>query len=260
LEIRPTKPCFVHNHDLIVGSQTRQHGRRLVNRRLDRVLDVLDGNHQRNRVCPIGRGLVHGSFSRSRASGTSSYQRMRIWKVTMPLSPGGKVPWISQRSVSELASLGWVVNRASRSVRAVPATYSKRVIRLSVTTTPVIGCRPVFVYRMKKVMMSPTRPPHLSGHLSSLRQSGYSGASGGGHEPVTLPNGRSVAFTSTPSTRPITAVPTVWSVTAAFCRLSMPSTWWSWCCAISACVDSSISRPQAVRASTNPWATLCLPR
>src|SRR5262249_61451087 len=94
-----------------------------------------------------------------------SLQRTRAWKLTTPLSPGGRVPLISQRRMTEPASFGCVVKTASRSDRALPGTYSSRAVRLSVTATAVIACPPLFVYFRQHVTTSPIWASQRSGHL-----------------------------------------------------------------------------------------------
>ena len=64
----------------------------------------------------------------------------------MPVWPGSKALVTSQRTMEELASFGVTVKSASRSVRAEPATYSSRVVRLSLTTIPEMGRWPWFLY------------------------------------------------------------------------------------------------------------------
>ena len=64
----------------------------------------------------------------------------------MPCSRGCSGAVNSQRSTVEPTVLGCVVKRASRSVRALPVTYSSRCVRLSETATLVIGWPPVLRY------------------------------------------------------------------------------------------------------------------
>src|SRR4051812_12522139 len=82
-------------------------------------------------------------------------QRTFALNFTVPLWPGRIVPGNSHRTTTEPTSLSPTEKFAARSDTAEPGTYSRRALRLSLTTTSLTSFEPVFAYLMVIVTTSP---------------------------------------------------------------------------------------------------------